>query len=360
MAETQAIQTQDSISQALNAALKRAEEAEQDNPLVYDVDSARLVIFSDQHKGNRDGADDFQVCEKAYNAALAYYFREGYTLIVLGDAEELWEERPKTVINAYPHTLALEGKFHQAGRYIRIWGNHDDNWQYPDQVQKWLAPALGGDPLQVQEQALIRIREGETELGRLFLIHGHQGTFESDFIAPLSEFFVRYFWRPFQRLFKISLNTPANDFQLRYAHDSAMYFWSEAQHKTVLIAGHTHRPVFKSESHEAKIRKSIEKIEKQLQKDPDNPELRKKAAELAAHLEWVLVVNGQNQGELPVIELKKPSYFNTGCCAFRDGDVTGIEIRDGEIRLIHWPDDENLPRPKVLAHTDLRAVFDAC
>ena len=32
----------------------------------------------------------------------------------------------------------------------------------------------------------------------------------------------------------------------------------------------------------------------------------------------------------------KPSYFNTGCCCFSDGDITGIEIADGYIRLIKW------------------------
>ena len=32
----------------------------------------------------------------------------------------------------------------------------------------------------------------------------------------------------------------------------------------------------------------------------------------------------------------KPSYFNTGCCCFSNGDITGIEIADGYIRLIKW------------------------
>jgi hypothetical protein len=32
-----------------------------------------------------------------------------------------------------------------------------------------------------------------------------------------------------------------------------------------------------------------------------------------------------------------PCYFNTGCCSFPDGDITGLEIADGEIRLVRWP-----------------------
>ena len=30
----------------------------------------RVVIFSDHHRGERDGADDFMRCEKEYSAAL--------------------------------------------------------------------------------------------------------------------------------------------------------------------------------------------------------------------------------------------------------------------------------------------------
>jgi hypothetical protein len=32
----------------------------------------------------------------------------------------------------------------------------------------------------------------------------------------------------------------------------------------------------------------------------------------------------------------RPTYFNTGCCCYADGDITGIEIADGAIRLIKW------------------------
>ena len=63
---------------------------------------------------------------------------------------------------------------------------------------------------------------------------------------------------------------------------------------------------------------------------------------------------------MPMIEFKKPSYFNTGCCAFLDGDVTGLEVSDGEIRLVRWPDDEDAPKPKVLAKAKLKDVFAAC
>src|SRR5215210_5858400 len=54
------------------------------------------------------GADDFQRCERAYNAALTWYDRLGYRLVVLGDVEELWENSFKEVSEQYAATLCLE------------------------------------------------------------------------------------------------------------------------------------------------------------------------------------------------------------------------------------------------------------
>jgi hypothetical protein len=348
------------ISGALDAAFKRALEQEQaEGERVLDIHRARLVIFSDHHKGSRDGADDFRFCERAYNAALAYYDRLQYTLAVMGDVEELWEGWPETVLKAYPHTFELEGRFHQDGRYIRFWGNHDDAWSHADLVEQLLRPALGATSLKVRESLILHVRDGEEELGRLFLVHGHQGTFDSERIAPLSKFALRYFWRPVQRIVKFSFNTPAKDFELRYVHDSAMYSWSEAQPKVVLVAGHTHRPVFKSESQEEIVRKSLMEAEVKLAKRA-SPKLQKQVAELAAAIEWILAQNQQSPKNIPIVEFKKPSYFNTGCCAFLDGDITGLEFSDGEIRLVRWPDDEDFPKPKVLAKAKLKDVFEAC
>jgi hypothetical protein len=52
----------------------------------------RYSILSDQHKGARDKADAFRQCEAAYRAALTHYRDHGFTLVLLGDVEELWEQ----------------------------------------------------------------------------------------------------------------------------------------------------------------------------------------------------------------------------------------------------------------------------
>lgn len=57
----------------------------------FDPGKDRFIIFSDQHKGRRDGADDFAGAEPNYLKSLAYYYKNDFTYVNLGDSEELWE-----------------------------------------------------------------------------------------------------------------------------------------------------------------------------------------------------------------------------------------------------------------------------
>ncbi|MEO8392982.1 MAG: hypothetical protein ABI700_08310, partial [Chloroflexota bacterium] len=259
------------IGSALTRAFDEAVAAEaKDGVYSFDVASQQMIIFSDLHKGARDRADDFQIAEQSYNAALGYYYHMGHTLVTLGDAEELWEERKSAVLQNYEYTLRLEGKFHQADRYLRFWGNHDDEWRKPDAVREHLEP-LYGKPLTVREGLLIRLTEAGQPLGTLFMVHGHQGTIDSDTLAFLSKPIVRYLWKPLQNLTGISLNTPSKNWQLRDQHNRAMYEWASKQDKLIFVVGHTHRPVFLSRLHAAKVREELEQGEIALSAHPNDP-----------------------------------------------------------------------------------------
>lgn len=348
------------VGTALDAALARTirEESQKGTPSM-DLSSARYIIFSDLHRGARNGADDFLRAERAYNAALSYYLRMGHTLVVLGDVEELWEERPASVVKAYKHSLALESQFHHKGRYVRIRGNHDDEWQFTDRVRLFLSSLFGGPQLDVRESTRIVVTDKGEELGALFLIHGHQGDAWADAASRVAKIFVRYVWRPFQRLTRLSFNTPAESWELREKHNSALYSWAEKQSKLILIAGHTHRPVFKSQSHVAQLLEEVERLEKEAESRPSRILLEAQAV-LLAKIEWVLAQERQKPDRETRYAMTKPCYFNTGCCSFLDGDITGIEIVDGMIRLIRWPDKEGSPKPHTLAKDSLRDVLAAC
>ena len=52
----------------------------------------------------------------------------------------------------------------------------------------------------------------------------------------------------------------------------------------------------------------------------------------------------------------RPTYFNSGCCCYTDGDITGIEIDEGCIRLIKWELEDESPTRKVLEEISLEEL----
>ena len=299
----------------------------------------RLIIFSDLHKGQRDTADDFQQCEKAYLAALEHYWQQGYELLLLGDVEELWECWPDPVIEAYRPVLESEQRFADApapSRFTRFVGNHDDQWYDAGQVDRYLGQYLGGH--KVIEGLRLLVHDQGQPLGELFLVHGHQGSPDSDRFGRFSKRIVRYVWRPIQRVFNIKSSTPSNDFSLRQKHERAMYHYAASQNGVVLIAGHTHHPVWEGLGFEQAVEAAMQTRGVRPQAD-------------AAWMEEQVA----GAVELPG---NKPSYFNTGCCSFRDRSITGIEIAGAEIRLVRW---EVFAQPvrTALFTAPLRAVLAA-
>lgn len=316
----------------VHAALSRALDGGRTLVFELDLDAPhRFILFSDTHKGARDGADEFERCEPAYSAALRDYRDRGFSLVLLGDVEELWEQGFRKVERHYADLMRLEGSF-GAGRYYRIWGNHDDDWMDAFAVRARLSPYL--PTAAVYEGIRLSACLGGEPIGTLFLVHGHQGTFGSDLIRPLSRLFLRWIVRPLQRLgLPIGRSTPAKDACLRGEHDREMYRWAAAQAKLILVAGHTHRPVWSSRTH-------LQMLEAELAAaksapDADTPDGRARSAKLEAQVE-------RRRSEYPpcndpVDTSGMPGcYFNTGCCRFEDGDVTGIELEDGTLRLVKW------------------------
>ena len=213
------------------------------------VSQLRLVILSDLHRGARDGADDFQRCEPAYSAALGWYLERGYQLYLLGDVEELWENDIGEVLPRYAACAQLERAFMDGPGLTRFFGNHDIDWRDGGKVKKHLDPLLPG--IEVLEALKLRVLDGDTQLGLLFLVHGHQGTDLSDRGSGLSRVVLRWVWRQIQNRLGWLSTTPASDYDLRAKHDIAMFRWSRrralaapAEQRAAMIAGHTHHPVF--------------------------------------------------------------------------------------------------------------------
>jgi len=118
-----------------------------------------------------------------------------------------------------------------------------------------------------------------------------------------------------------------------------VYAFARAHRRLVLI-GHTHRPLFESLSRLDALRFRIEELCRQV---PSAGGRRRAAleGELAARkaaLEQVLAKRGRTEvGTLYTSPLLVPCLFNSGCCIGRRG-ITGLEIADGSIALVHWFD----------------------
>jgi hypothetical protein len=345
-----------SIREALDAAFERAEERP------FDPARERIAVFSDHHRGSGDPADDFRRCEHAYTAALGYYREAGYRLFVLGDAEELWEERPEAVITRYRDVLALEAEFARHGGIERFYGNHDDQWASARQVRKHLG---GFGDVTVREALRLRIERPGRTPATLFFAHGHQGTDASDRWGWLSRLAVRHVWRPLQRRTGWSATTPARSFALRARHDQAMFEWARTRPPgLVLIAGHTHRPVFARSVPDPPPTRPIAELEQTLERAIAAAHTAEAAA-VRAELEYARTSARRPDKVLTVLP---PCYFNTGCCSFPDGDITGLEIADGELRLVRWPGNlREIAEPgtsldvdkRILARDELERIFHA-
>jgi predicted phosphodiesterase len=310
--------------------------------LSFHPETDRFLIFSDQHKGAKNGADDFMICEPNYLAALDYYYQQQFFFISLGDCEELWENTLNAVKKHQKPAFASENRFVVANRFLKIFGNHDLYWENSPLAPFELKQIYTGD-VPIYEGVLLQSTQEGSALN-IFCTHGHQGDKSSDG-NWFSKFFVANIWAPLQMLLKINPNTPAYDNQLKTLHNSIMYEWSASQENLLLITGHTHQPVFESLTH-------IERLYRQLlyAQQQNNvaaiPGIEKEIQERKFEYNHV----SENYLNM------KPCYFNSGCCCFNDGDITGIEIADGSIRLIKWHSKNGIPEREVLEEIALKEL----
>ena len=291
-----------SLSKLHNSAAKNNKRV---CTLTIDIAKDKFIIFSDQHKGNRDSGDDFTTNEPNYLAALQYYRQQNFSFINMGDSEELWKYKPEQIMPTNQKAFAAEASF-QPNNYYKTFGNHDLIWKNKWDTGHYLKGHFAM-PLPIYEGIILKLTSSNQPLN-IFCTHGHQGDKMSDNNA-FSTWVVSHLWAPVQRYLQINVNTPSKDDSLRNKHNKLMYEWSSKRKNILLITGHTHQPVFASGKYSNHPSNNIER--------DDNEKL-------------------------------KPSYFNTGCCCFNDGDITGIEIEGGCIRLIKWLTENNVSSKIIL------------
>jgi predicted phosphodiesterase len=309
----------------------------------FENDKGKFIIFSDQHKGARNGADDFSQAEPNYLAAMEHYAKNDFYFINMGDSEELWENSLSKVRKFNEKVFAAEREFVRKDRFVKIFGNHDLYWDN-DPFAWWQLKQIFGQKIKIYEGVVLKTQINNKPL-RIFCTHGHQGDAQSDG-NWFSKFFVANIWSPLQAYLRINPNTPAYNIETKTLHNSIMYEWSSEQKDTVLITGHTHQPVFGSLTY-------IERLYKQFQlaqQEKNEDEVRRLQQEIRK------VERDFTSVAIDYMTMK-PYYFNSGCCCYTDGDITGIEIEEGCIRLIKWSMKDESPEREVLEETSLEKLF---
>ncbi|MFV0344611.1 MAG: metallophosphoesterase [Anaerocolumna sp.] len=213
-------------------------------------EGSKIVLFSDCHRGEGNWGDNFFNNQNLYFAALSHYYDNGYIYIEIGDGDELWENRSMEDIKyTYSNIFWLLSKFYADNRFHMLYGNHDivkkdkpfvkEYFElYYDESFKKYMPLFPG--INMKEGLILRLK-GSSQ--KIFLVHGHQVDFLNYTIWRIARFLVRYLWRPFELVGIRNPTSPAKSYDKKVKVELKLMDWAKNNNQ-MLIAGHTHRPVF--------------------------------------------------------------------------------------------------------------------
>lgn len=311
--------------------------------LQFDPQHQRIIIFSDHHKGTRNGSDDFTTNEPCYLAALDYYNQHQYCYINLGDSEELWENNILRILKPNKLTFEKERLFINRNAYYKIYGNHDAMYRFDPLTPVYLKQ-MYGKSIHIYGGVVLRATIATGKHIDILCTHGHQGDNKSDG-NWFSAWFVATIWAPLQRFLRLNPNTPSCNNEMKSLHNRFMYEWSAEQQNLVLITGHTHQPVFNSLTHLERLYLEMEKAREK----NDQAEIDRITKELPKREQQYSFINANYR-------LLKPTYFNAGCCCFNNGNITGIEISDGYARLVKWTNETGTVKRIIAEETSLDEI----
>jgi UDP-2,3-diacylglucosamine pyrophosphatase LpxH len=262
----------------LNQVFNSSEE------IFYD-ESSKFVIMSDCHRGVGSWGDNFSNNQNLFFAALNHYYYNNFTYIELGDGDELWENRKlDKIITMHSDVYWMLSKFYEGKRLYMLYGNHDmvkKNFNYVsskyntyyDESAKKRMPLFPN--IKIHEGLILKHKD---ENRKIFLTHGHQVDFLNYNLWVLARFLVRYLWSPLELAGFHDPTSAAQNHEKKDFIEKKLSNWAFKKHQ-MLIAGHTHRPVFP--------------------------------------------------------KVGEPLYFNDGSCV-HPRCITALEIENGAISLVKW------------------------
>jgi UDP-2,3-diacylglucosamine pyrophosphatase LpxH len=217
------------------------------------MNTGKIIMFSDLHRGMGE-KDVFKNNKDLFRQILSYYYDKGFTLVLIGDLEEGWgfqRDNIPLILDVHAAEFDIEKKFQVENRYYRVYGNHDDFFRgqlinFGEQFLKRVYPAI--------------IFSDKVNNFNIFITHGCQGQGLHDAGDKLASWgvYVKYNW--WLEIFPKKLKSEKELVEKMEAiekdlerHEKMVYQWTlnqknEAGKKkyNILVAGHTHIPVFNS------------------------------------------------------------------------------------------------------------------
>jgi UDP-2,3-diacylglucosamine pyrophosphatase LpxH len=288
----------------------------------------KLVLLSDLHLGDGKSADNFFRNTEALCRALDHYHQEGFSLILLGDIEDLWQFDLDEIQTQYADTVYAAMRQFPDDRFIRIFGNHDDDWAPKNDPARHDS---NSNPI-ASEAVRLKTPDGQP---RFLLVHGHQGSPDADRFPWLSRFFVRLFRfvERFARLLGVYKIGPALAMQVTQEYERIFYQWAK-RNRVIVICGHSHRAIFAAKSYFERLKNRIAELKRSFKETPGDPKLTE---ELSAKREAFRIEKKRKRkvSALDPSGDSLPCYFNTGCGIYDDG-ITALEMEGNFIRLVKW------------------------
>ncbi|OCA98959.1 metallophosphoesterase [Clostridium beijerinckii] len=252
-------------------------------------EKSKIVFISDVHRGDGGYADSLRQNRNIYKAALGFYYENGYTLIELGDGDELWKNKDcLDIAYNYKDVFSMLNDFYDDNRLCLVYGNHDivkANPEFIKRQERLFANAGNGfgreminlySNITFYEGVILRYMPSKEDI---IAFHGHQVDFINCEMWKTSRFLVRHVWRLMEGVAGFKPPTsPASNYDKGTKIDHILGHLARKE-KKVIICGHTHNDIFP--------------------------------------------------------EADEGIYFNDGCCVFPSA-VTCIELTGGKISLIKW------------------------
>ena len=318
---------------------------------VLDISGNKYAMFSDIHFGNGGRADDVRFNKETLIRAFDHYHREGYSLIFLGDVDELWQFDLPEIKAEYNNTVYAKIRELKDENVHRIFGNHDIDWRTLSD------PAKTNPAKHLCATEALKLRDEQGKIVAL-LVHGHQGDVKSDKKAWLSRPAVRLY-RWIEGFIKIDRAKPATKSKIKKDFEQILYSWAK-ENQAILICGHSHRAIFASKAYTQRLEEEIRKLKGQIRTAGDDEQTVQKLRLKIKEKESDLKRERKLKRHIEPIDPKGdplPCFFNTGCALY-PGGATAIEIVDNAIKLVKWhKEPKDGKASKVYHEADLKEVI---